>query len=558
MKKLLSIVLALALVITAMSAIAEDVFTSTAVNPYDWRDLTQWPVVADGESLEISVLCKRGDSYGLDAEDMWLWNFLPQATGIKMNVEQVSDSAKAEKVKLLLAANSLPDVLWGLALTADQLVLYGEQDGILMDLSPYVTPDVMPNLYKLEEFRPGLIAAVTQSNGGIYSLPYLGPNNPGSGPFMMVNNDLMKEAGFDSVPETLDELTDMLYGIKENHPDVTPLGGSWAAYNPIMYVLNAYGYLTKENGTKVAVRDGKAVIPAADETFKNVLETLNQYYTDGIISRDFFTLDKTGVKAQVVEGEVATIASTLNGIFDSNEYDKYSHWVSLAPLTSDWNDTKQWPAPDLIGIGNVCLSANCPDPETVLRFLDGFYQHEIFVYLHWGPLFGQGDDAGIYGGWAIEDWTVLDLNIDGSEYSSNASGESVSFSNGVIGNGAFSFEHPQNTPKQFKFYVWGYDINHPQYADTDANGYCRLRYNEQLTSYETSGFPSIVYLDVNTASKIQELSSILVPYMEGEIAKFITGQRSLDEFDAYLAELESMGMDEYSEFYADYYANYID
>ena len=45
--------------------------------------------------------------------------------------------------------------------------------------------------------------------------------------------------------------------------------------------------------------------------------------------------------------------------------------------------------------------------------------------------------------------------------------------------------------------------------------------------------------------------------MATETAKFITSARSLDEFDAYLAELEKLGINDYAKYYVDAYADYM-
>lgn len=46
--------------------------------------------------------------------------------------------------------------------------------------------------------------------------------------------------------------------------------------------------------------------------------------------------------------------------------------------------------------------------------------------------------------------------------------------------------------------------------------------------------------------------------MQSEIAKFITGMRSLDTFDAYLEECRDMGSDELNDIYDKYYQDYLE
>ena len=60
-----------------------------------------------------------------------------------------------------------------------------------------------------------------------------------------------------------------------------------------------------------------------------------------------------------------------------------------------------------------------------------------------------------------------------------------------------------------------------------------------------------VYFDEETAIQVQDLQTVIRNYVTTETAKFITGARSLDEFDAYLEELEAIGVDEYLQYYKD-------
>ena len=75
--------------------------------------------------------------------------------------------------------------------------------------------------------------------------------------------------------------------------------------------------------------------------------------------------------------------------------------------------------------------------------------------------------------------------------------------------------------------------------------------------YRTASFPMIVYYDEETTLAIDELHTILDPYIESEVAKFITGARSIDEFPKFQEELRSMGIDELLGYYTVAYENYL-
>ena len=56
-------------------------------------------------------------------------------------------------------------------------------------------------------------------------------------------------------------------------------------------------------------------------------------------------------------------------------------------------------------------------------------------------------------------------------------------------------------------------------------------------------------MDEETSIAVSDLKTVIQNYVETETARFVTGARSLDEFDSYLAELEKMNVDEYLGYY---------
>ena len=74
---------------------------------------------------------------------------------------------------------------------------------------------------------------------------------------------------------------------------------------------------------------------------------------------------------------------------------------------------------------------------------------------------------------------------------------------------------------------------------------------EFVTPYETADYPFYVYMTEEQTNRVNELRAVIAPYVEREVAEFITGARSLNEFDQFVSELESMGIREYEQLYRD-------
>ena len=73
MKKLVSVLLTLALLLGSVSALA-------AYN--DHTDYVDWPIVKDGEKLTVSVATKRSEQYGKDPDQQWFWIWSETYSGI--------------------------------------------------------------------------------------------------------------------------------------------------------------------------------------------------------------------------------------------------------------------------------------------------------------------------------------------------------------------------------------------------------------------------------------------------------------------------------------------
>ena len=78
----------------------------------------------------------------------------------------LSDSLN-ERVGLLIGGSRLPDAFIACNFSKSDMNEYGG-DGTFIDLTPYITPEVMPNLSAILEKYPAVRSAITQADGKIY------------------------------------------------------------------------------------------------------------------------------------------------------------------------------------------------------------------------------------------------------------------------------------------------------------------------------------------------------------------------------------------------------
>lgn len=549
MKRVLSLALAFVLVLALVpSALA-----------YDYRDYSQFPL-ANGD-VTINVAVRSDPTYSYPPEKNWFWNWTKQATGVNFEVEQVLSTAIADRKNLMFAADELPDVMIGFSFSTSQLVKYGQIEGQLLALNDYITPEIMPYLSQWFADYPAWEASCKAPDGNIYSLPCFNAYQPGSSERFFWNMTWLAEAGKE-IPNTLDEFIDVLYAMKAVRPDSYPLGGGANGDDPRSYILNALGFLTVYNNDKgygIALRGGELVIPGGDAIYKEFLAIMHQLYVDEIVNPSFFSMDKTAIDAMIAEDKTGAIP--IYSYLATPEAAKFQQWTSGYPLTSEYNDTKQWLSASQLVVGGCVVSAEAENIETIMRWLDFFYGDLGGLYQWNGPAANSEDCIGMTKGYEIlEDGSSIYLDVTDGTFESNLArnyAQMMGFFN-VFGNRCHAVGNPSILSQgQLMQMFYGAEIKQTTYDLNNGDQCYRSSMLQAITPYETSDYPYIIYFDDETTTEVSDYASVIQPYIESETAKFITGVRDLNEFDAYLDELKSLSFQEYLGYYQAAYASYL-
>lgn len=545
MKKWTALLLAMLLLFTTVNALAIS---------SDYRDWTNWPVTEEDITVTIGIKTDISASdWSLDKN--WFFNWASEKSGLKFEFENVLSTALAERKSLMFNSNDLPDVLWGFGLTPDEMVKYGMDEGQLMPLNQYINEETMPNLTEWIKEYPDILNNITAPDGNIYSLPYLYKikKSAGGSTRVFISDKYLEELNMEK-PTTLEALNEVLYAFKAAHPELTPIGAGANGYDIRDYFLNALGFLTgggNDYGADYALKDGKLVIPCADEDFYDFLKLMNQYYKDGIIHQDYFLLDDATVEASLLNNE----NMLQEGLKIGQNYDEWLNWSAAYPLTSALNDEARWLSPNLFQTGGFALSSYCEYPEEILKFADFLFSDMGFIWMWFGPAQGHEDAEGYENvGYYINDKgeTIL-IGIENGLYSSAwINGLYTCIPSGLcVGNNAYALTQPEldcdwSVAKalagckdtSFEWNVMGL-----------LDNYFRASMEKFVSPYETSDYPYYAYLSSEQSERARELKTIIDPYVQTEVAEFITGARPLSEFDNFVAELEEMGIREYENIY---------
>jgi putative aldouronate transport system substrate-binding protein len=532
------LILVLTLVIAIVSGCTEETTKTPTTSPTPAQ--TEPEMSAPGtlpivkEKVEFTIM--RGANTAVtDYKSNWFTLFLEDRTNIRINWEIVSEIDTS--MNLALASNDLPDAFMGVDMSDLNQVIYGE-DGTFVDLSEMIDKYGYwtKQMFDYDEtVRP----TITLPSGKIVSLPRfeIGITTHMSAPMKgWINLDWLKAVGKEK-PNTVDELRDVLTAFRDKDPngnnlkDEIPITGrGFAFHNFLNYIVNAFIVMDRVNYF-VQPYDGNNIKMAyAQDEFRNALVYMNSLYNEGLIDPECFTQDRELLKTKIRNDKSGmTFSYAVSAFVDTTSDDVFAKWDNVPPLvgvTSGKRQTTFSPAAGVI-TGRFTITKACKNPELLFRWADAIYDPEIEL----NNLYGMedvnwrkatADEIGINGKPAV--WTRLNTGF------------------------------PQNSSWQWDFHFstaesyYGESYNESTYniyAGQEAKLYFVTIDN--YLPYTTRDVIGKIYDNPATASERSDLQTALNTYWQESTAAFITGVKSLDKWDEYLAELEKIGLSRYIE-----------
>ena len=135
-----------------------------------------YPIVKDeyADDITLKVLIRMQDGAG-EFDELWISKYLSEKYNINFDVECTFGSNHNERKSLMFASNELPDILINPTLTTAEMVKYGAEEGLLLQLDSYINETLTPNIakYVVGDAK----AACTANDGHMYTLPYMQNTN---------------------------------------------------------------------------------------------------------------------------------------------------------------------------------------------------------------------------------------------------------------------------------------------------------------------------------------------------------------------------------------------
>ncbi len=349
---------------------------------------------------------------------------LAEKAGVEIEWDLMSDSL-GEKVGVLIGGNQLPDAFIAVGFSANDICEYGE-DGTFIDLTPYITPEIMPNLSAILEAHPEIRAGITQADGKIYGLPsgeLMGTAAIGAEEdlsiysipeFSMINKTWLDELGL-AIPTNLTELHDVLVAFKEN--DMATRSGNaagstiplstgydqWCWGQEIFYSGFGFTNFTSDIcADLIANPDGTVGFVSTTDAYRDAVTYFHDWYAEGLMDLEMFSQSTSQLISKVSQGRVGV---TTWWYIEEIAGEHADDFVFLPPMYgpqgTKYENTRNVNLRSGPGVtsGNLNVTSACGNPELLLKYFDQWYDGETVMQLQYGPIgvyFTEKDDKGVW------------------------------------------------------------------------------------------------------------------------------------------------------------------
>ncbi len=312
-------------------------------------------------------------------------------TNIAIDWQNLPDQVYAEKKNLMLASGDLPDVLFNSGLSDAEVVQNGT-NGTLLPLEGLID-EYAPTLSAILDDRPDIRAAITASDGHIYTLPSVEELGLVQYPnFLFINKSWLDALGL-PMPTTIDEYHDALEAFKTQDPngngvaDEIPLSFRTDSFcaNP-NDLIAALGGQPENNDHRIVV-DDKVEFTANTDEYKAGVAALGEWYADGLIDPESFSQDDV---AYLSKGKSATPVLGSFIWWEGKEMvgeDRADDYALVGILEgTDGEKLASVANNQEIGRGAMAITRANEYPAATMRWADRLFDPVMSAQSNWGPI----------------------------------------------------------------------------------------------------------------------------------------------------------------------------
>lgn len=485
------------------------------------------------EPLEIEFLLGGNDNFDPDGIMM---KEIEEKTNVHLKINAIP-SDYGTKRNTMLASNDIPDAVWCELTNIKQ---YGPL-GMFLNLSDY--EEDMPNYMALINADDRKDATkVLYLDGNLYTFARLGRYRVPVATAAVIRTDLLEKNNL-PMPTTFEELFETFMKLKEIYPDKYMLSsrqGTNYLVGQFAYPLGSGGFPTflKTNPMYYEPNDNAYRFGPIHENFKVVLDYLHRLYENKLLDPDYGTNSGDEFVEKMSNG-------SLLFYYDNNSLASRNYNVALQdkdpdakldymdPLQNSFGETRAYIfQKDWLERNDVVINAKVKRPHDVVKFFDWLYSEEGALISNFGK---EGET------YVVEDGKA---KIAPAMYEK------------------FADVPKSNLHSEIDKYIGGghyFDV----YRDESFQAECapelfieqgeRIRKNVEAGKIQYAKDDMVLIFTNEEQDKLATLQANTLTVFNSNIDRFITGDRPISEFDAFVEELKAQGAEEMEKIYNDAY-----
>lgn len=492
---------------------------SSEVAPASAADASVTYPIAGAEKLTFGMALANEWSDRFDSwTDLPIGTAVQEKTGVELEMIHVADN---KAMNLLLASPDLPDIiLFNFQNNYSGGEIKAIEDGVIFPMDAEFLQQNAPDYWEVLNSDENIMKGSTNQQNQVFGFTFImGDDKIKTGYGLTVRDDWCGQLGLDVAQiDTAEEFHDMLSRFKSELNVEIPMTFTSKNLEELLdygTVTSPFGLVTRD----VYQKDGTVHIGYAEKEYKEVLAYLNQLYREGLLDANFSTNDAATVTANMLSGTSGVSTGALGGgigtwLQTNRDVEGYS-LAGLHNLVENDGDKSLYGFYKTDVIGKTAVITNsCENKELAAQFLNYGYTdegHMLYVFGIEGESYEMVNGEPQYTEYIMNNPDGLTVKKAMSEYT-------LSWDNGPFVQDLRQKLQSASMPEQLV--AWD------RWDDTTVEEY----------------FLPKIAIAQEDLSEYSSLRSDIKTYVNEMTIKFVRGTESLDNFDEYLATLESMGV----------------
>lgn len=439
---------------------------------------------------------------------------MEELTNVKLEWTEITTTLAATQFQLMVAGGDYTDMIFNASALYNTGLSGAVEDEVFLPLNDYLE-EYAPRYYRLATYNEDMYRACTTSNGDFVAFLGFTDKKAYVDTGFVIRQDFLDRVDMD-IPETYEEYHDVLTAFKNELQIEEPmyLPASVAYTNE--YLVGGYGIAGKLfsmpfNADPWYQVNGEVRYGITQPEYKDFLTMMNQWYTEGLVNPDFISLNARDCEVEkVISDQIGLFLLEGMAFTTLDSFDKENPNWDVTPIKEpvlEKGDIVHFaPEQSLVSGGGIVLTTACRDIPLAVAWNDMWLSHEAVMAANYG--------------------------LEGESY--------------TVENGEPRYTELALAGRNLQVMYTNANVGSITYRDAQTYTYSELRqkcYNVWSETRDSLySYPGNAVMTQEENEDYARINADIHTFAEMNIAKFVTGERALSEFDAFVAELESMNL----------------